>query len=74
MSKFDNLSLFMSKFGNLTVEGGGGETDTGAEAVSGSGEGDDVFKSMDTECPVCMQENKVRQHQVVYSVDDLYLD
>jgi hypothetical protein len=65
----------MSKFGNLSVGGGGGETDTGAEAgSSGSGEGDNVFKSMDAECTVCMQESKVRQHQVTYSVDDLYLD
>ena len=67
-------ALFMSKFGNLSDGGGGGETDTGAEAGSASGEGDDVFKSMDAECTVCMQESKVRQHQVAYSVDDLYLD
>jgi ubiquitin C len=67
-------ALFMSKFGNLSVGGGGAEADTGAEAGSGSGEGDDVFKSMDAECTVCMQESKVRQHQVAYSVDDLYLD
>jgi large subunit ribosomal protein L40e len=67
-------SLFMSKFGNLSVGGGGAETDTGAEAGSGPGEGDDVFKSMDVECTVCMQESKVRQHQVAFSVDDLYLD
>jgi ubiquitin C len=67
-------ALFMSKFGNLSVGGGGAETDTGAEAGSGSGEGHDVFKSMDTECTVCMQESKVRQHQVAYSVDDLYVD
>jgi hypothetical protein len=43
--------MFMSKFGNLSV-GGGGETDTGVEAGSGSGEADDVFKSMDAECGV----------------------
>ncbi len=43
-------SLFMSKFGNLSVAGGGGETDTGVEAGSGAGEADDVFKSMDAEC------------------------
>jgi ubiquitin len=67
-------ALFMSKFVNLSVGGGGAETDTGAEAGSGSGEGDDVFKSMDAECAVCMQESKVRQHQVAYSVHDLYLD
>jgi ubiquitin len=67
-------ALFMSKFGNLSVGGGGAETDTGAEAGSGSAEGDDVFKSMDAECTVCMQESKVRQHQVAYSVDDLYFD
>ncbi len=67
-------ALFMSKFGNLSVGGGGAETDTGAEAGSGPGEGDDVFKSMDAECTVCMQESKVMQHQVAYSVDDLYLD
>jgi ubiquitin C len=68
-------ALFMSKFGNLSVGGGAAETDTGAEAGSGPGEGDDVFKSMDAECQtVCMQESKVRQHQVAYSVDDLYLD
>ena len=67
-------ALFMSKFGNLSVGGGGAETDTGAEAGSGPDEGDDVFKSMDAECTVCMQESKVRQHQVAYSVDDLYLD
>ncbi len=63
-------ALFTSKIGNLSVGGGGAETDTGAEAGSGSGEGDDVFKSMDAECTVCMQESKVRQHQVAYSVDD----
>jgi hypothetical protein len=56
-------SMFMSKFGNLSV-GGGGETDTGVEAGSGSGEADDVFKSMDAACKVCMQEIKVR-HQVL---------
>ena len=67
-------ALFMSKFGNLSVGGGGAETDTGAEAGSGSGEGDDAFKSMDAECAVCMQESKVRQHAVAYSVDDLYFD
>ena len=64
----------MSKFGNLSNGGGGGETDTAAEAGRGSGEVDDVFKSMDAECKVCMQEIKLRQHQVAYSVDDLYLD
>jgi ubiquitin C len=74
MSAAEAEALFMSKFGNLSVGGGGEETDTGAEAGSGSGEGDDVFKSMDAECTVCMQESKVRQHQVAYSVDDLYLD
>jgi hypothetical protein len=57
-----------------SVGGGGAETDTGAEAGSGSGEGDNVFQSMDAECTVCMQESKVRQHQVMYSVDDLYFD
>jgi ubiquitin C len=57
-----------------SVGGGGAETDTGAEAGSGSGEGDNVFKSMDAECTVCMQESKVRQHQVVHSADDLYFD
>ena len=66
-------ALFMSKFGNLSVGGGGGETDTGVEAGSASGEADDVFKSMDAECKVCMQEIKVR-HQVAYSIHDLYLD
>jgi hypothetical protein len=66
-------SLFMSKFGNLSVAGGGGETNTGGEAGSASGEADDVFKSMDAECKVCMQEIKV-SHQVAYSVDDLYVD
>ena len=64
----------LSKIGSWSVGGGGGETDTGTEAGSGSDEGDDVFKSMDAECTVCMQESKVRQHQVAYSVDDLYLD
>jgi ubiquitin C len=54
-------ALFLSKFGNLSVGGGGAQTDTGAEACSRSGEGDDVFKSMDAECSVCMQESKVRQ-------------
>jgi hypothetical protein len=63
-------ALFTSKIGNLSVGGGGAETDTGAEAGSGSCEGDDVFKSMDAECTVCMQESKVWQHQVAYSVDD----
>ena len=67
-------ALFMSKFGNLSVGGGGAETDTGPQAASASAEGDDVFKSMDAECTVCMQESKVRQHQIAYSVDDLYLD
>jgi ubiquitin len=67
-------ALFMSTFGNLSIGGGGAETDTGAEAGSGFGEVDDVFKSMDAECTVCMQESKVRQHQVAYSVDDLYFD
>ena len=57
-------ALFMSKFGNLSVGGGAAETGMGAEAGSASGEGDDVFKSMDAECSVCMQESKVRQHQV----------
>ncbi len=55
---------------------GGAETDMAAcraEAGSGSGEGDDVFKSMDAECKVCMQEIKV-MHQVAYSVDDLYVE
>ena len=33
----------ISKFGNLSVGGGGGETDTGVEAGSASGEVDDVF-------------------------------
>ncbi len=67
-------ALFMSKFGNLSVGGGGAETDTGEEAGSGSGESADVFKRMDAECTVYMEESKVRQHQVAYSVDDLYLD
>ena len=67
-------ALFMSKFGNLSVGGGGTETDTGAETGSGSDEGEDVFKSMDAECTVCMQESMVRQHQLSYSVDDLYVD
>jgi hypothetical protein len=66
-------SLFMSKFGNMSVGGGGGETDTVVEAGSASGEADDVFQSMDAECKVCMQEIKVRR-QVAYSVDDLYVD
>ncbi len=47
-------SLFLSKFGNLSVGQGGEETDTGTESGSGSGEGDDVFKSMDAECSVFM--------------------
>ena len=47
MSAAEAEALFMSKFGNLSDGGGGGETDTGAEAGSASGEGDDVFKSMD---------------------------
>ena len=42
-------ALFMSKFGNLSVGRGGGETDTGSETGSASGEVDDVFKSMDAE-------------------------
>ncbi len=67
-------TLFMSKFGNLSGGGGGAETDTGAEAGSSSDEGDDVLTSMDAECTVCMQESKVSQHQVAYSVDDLYCD
>ncbi len=53
-------ALFMSKFGNLSVGGGGAETDTGAQAASASAQGADVFKSMDAECTVCMQESKVR--------------
>ncbi len=64
-------ALFMSKFGNLSVEGGGGERDTEVEA--GSGEDCDVFKRMDAECKVCMEENKVSR-QVAYSLDDLYVD
>ena len=52
-------ALIMSKFGKLSVGGGGGETDTEVEAGSGSGEDSDVFKSMNAECKVCMQENKV---------------
>ena len=73
MSAAEAEALFMSKFGNLSVGGGGGETDTGTETGSASGEGD-VFKSMDAECTVCMQESMVRQHQLSYSVDDLYVD
>jgi hypothetical protein len=70
-------ALFMSKFGNLSVGGGGAdsaETDTGAEAGSGSAENDDVCKCMDAECTVCMQESEVRQHPVAYSVYDLYFN
>ena len=67
------VSLFMSKFGNLLVGRGGGETDMGVEAGRTSGETDAVFNSMDVECKVCRQEIKVR-HQVEYSVDDLYVD
>jgi hypothetical protein len=74
MSAADAEALFMSKFGNLSDGGGGGETDMRAEDGSACGESDDVFKSMDAECTVCMQESKVRQHQVAYSVDDLYFD
>ena len=74
MSAAEAEALFMSKFGNLSVGGGGAEADTGAEAGSRSGEGDDVFRSMDAECVVCLQESKVKQHQVAYSVDDLYFD
>ena len=51
-------SQFMSKFGDLSVGGGGRETDTGVEAGSASGEADDVFKSMDAESKVCMQKNQ----------------
>jgi hypothetical protein len=40
----------------------GAETETGLEAGSCSGEADDVFKSMDAGCKVCMQEIKVRHH------------
>jgi hypothetical protein len=47
--------------------------DTGVEAGSGAGEADDVFKSMDAECKVCMQEIKVSR-SVAYSVYDLYVD
>jgi ubiquitin len=67
-------ALFMSKFGNLTVGGGEAETDTAAQATSSSAERDDVYKNMDAECSVCMQERKVSQHQVLYSVDDLFFD
>ena len=74
MSAAEAEALFMSKFGNLSVGRGGAETGTGAEAGSGCGEDDDVFKSMEAECTVCMQESKVRQHQAAYSVDDLYFD
>jgi hypothetical protein len=56
-----------TKFGNLSVGGGERERNTGLEAGSGSGEGDDVFKNMDAECKVCMQETKVR-HPVSYLV------
>ena len=41
-------ALFMSKFGNLSVGGGGGETDKGVEtkeAGSRSGAVDDVLKA-----------------------------
>jgi hypothetical protein len=62
----------MSKFDNLSVGGGGGETDTGVETGSAAGEADDVFKSMDAECKVCMQEIKVWVD--LDSVDDLYVD
>ena len=44
------------------------------EAGSSPDEGDDMFLNMDAECSTCMQENKVRQHQVAYSVDDLYIN
>ncbi len=40
----------MTGFGDRPPHRGGGtETDTGAETGNGSGEGDDVFKSMDPE-------------------------
>ena len=45
----------------------------GSRDGSGSDEDSDVFKIMDTECKVCMQENKVNR-QVTYSVDDLHVD
>jgi hypothetical protein len=38
------------------------------EAGSGSGGGDDLFKSMGAKCKVCMQETKVR-HPASYFVD-----
>ena len=59
----------------MSVGGGGGETDKGVETIEAGSRSvavDDVFKSMDAECKVCMQENKVR-HQVAHSVKDLYV-
>ena len=57
----ETQTLCLSKFGNLSVGGGGAETDMGAETGNGPGEGDDVFQSMSAECIVCIQERKVRQ-------------
>jgi hypothetical protein len=51
-------SLFMSKFG-LSVGGEVGQTDGEREADSATGEVEDVFKNMDTECKICMHTPKV---------------
>ena len=64
MSTAQTEALFMSKFGNLSVGDEGGQTDGGVETGSTSGEVEDVFKSIDTECKVCMHNRKVR-HQVL---------
>ena len=45
--------LFMSKFGNLSVGGGGAETDTVAEAGRDSGEGDDLKAWMQSVLSAC---------------------
>jgi ubiquitin C len=69
-------ALFMSKFGNLSVGGGGAdsaETDTGAEAGSGSAENDDVFICMDAECLHARKQGEEASSSV-FCVDDWYFD
>jgi hypothetical protein len=60
MSTAEAEALIMPKFGNLSVGEEGGRTGGDIEAGSASGEVEDVFKSIDTECKVCMHNRMVR--------------
>jgi hypothetical protein len=64
MSTAQAEALFMSKFCNLSVGEEDGQSDGDIETGSVSDEVEDVFKSIDTECRVCMHNRKVR-HQVL---------